>query len=60
MNITKVVDARFDTANYELDRRLSKGKKKKSNCINERLIMWKNNDRVCHTDTKNIYLFNRR
>ena len=29
MNITKVVDARFDTANYELDRRLSKGKKKK-------------------------------
>lgn len=28
MNITKEVDARFDTTNYELDRRLSKGKKK--------------------------------
>ena len=27
MNITKVVDARFDTTNYELDRRLCKGKK---------------------------------
>ena len=29
MNITKVVDARFDTTNYELDRRLCKGKKNK-------------------------------
>ena len=28
MNITKEVDARFDTTNYELDRRLSEGKKK--------------------------------
>ena len=28
MNITKEVDARFDTTNYELDRRLSKGKEK--------------------------------
>ena len=28
MNIIKEVDARFDTTNYELDRRLSKGKKK--------------------------------
>ena len=27
MNIIKEVDARFDTTNYELDRRLSKGKK---------------------------------
>ena len=28
MNIIKEVDARFDTTNYELDRRLSKGEKK--------------------------------
>ena len=28
--------------------------------INERWIRWKNNDRLCHIDTKNTELFNRR
>ena len=32
----KDVEARFETLNYELDGLLPKGKKRKSNCFNER------------------------
>ena len=35
-DISKDVEAIFDTSNYELDRPLPKGKNKKSNWINER------------------------
>ena len=35
-DISKDVEAIFDTSNYELDRPLLKGKNKKSNWINER------------------------
>ena len=38
---------KFDTSNYKLDRPLPKGKIQKSNWINERLIRWKNYDKVC-------------
>ena len=42
----KDVEARFDTSNYELDGLLPKGKKRKSNCFNERWIRWKNNEKI--------------
>ena len=35
-NITEDVETRFNTSNFELDRPLPKGKKQKSNWINER------------------------
>ena len=35
-DITKDVETRFNTSNYELDRPLPKGKKLKSNWINKR------------------------
>ena len=35
---TEDVEIKFETLNYELDRRLPKGKNKKSNWINERLL----------------------
>ena len=35
-DITKDVETRFNTSNYELDRPLPKGKKIKSNWINKR------------------------
>ena len=34
---------------------LKKNEKKWKSCsINERLVQWKNNDRVCHIEIKNI------
>ena len=36
IDIEKYVETRFDTLNYELDRPLSKGKNKESNCLDER------------------------
>ena len=44
----------FDTLNYELDRPLPKGKKIKSNWIKERLIRWKNYDKICWVKSKNL------
>ena len=38
IDISKVVETRFDTSNYELYRSLPKWKKLKSNWINERWI----------------------
>ena len=35
-DIAEDVETRFDTSNYEIDRRLSMGKNKKSGWINER------------------------
>ena len=35
-DIAEDVETRFDTSNYEVDKPLPKGKKKKSNWINER------------------------
>ena len=37
-NITKDVETRFDTSNFELDRLLPKEKKLKSNRINEKWV----------------------
>ena len=44
----------FDTLNYELDRPLPKGKKIKSNWIKERLIRWKNYDKICWIKSKSL------
>ena len=41
------VEKRIDTSNYGLHRPLLKGKNKKSCGINERLIRWKNDERIC-------------
>ena len=46
---------KFDTLNYELETPLPEEK----NWINERWIQWKNNDRICCIETKNIQQFNR-
>ena len=46
-DIAEDVEIKFDTSNYKLDRPLPKGKIQKSNWINERLIRWKNYDKVC-------------
>ena len=44
--IVEDVETRFDTSNYELDRPLPKGKKEKSNWINDRWIRWKNHEMI--------------
>ena len=54
VDISKVVETRFNTSEYELKRPLLTGKNKKSYLINERLIGWENNGRVCCNETKSI------
>ena len=51
-DISKDVKTRFDTSNYELHGPLPKGKKQKSNQINETLIRWENNNKICCIKTK--------
>ena len=56
-DIAEDVETRFDTSNYELEcnsigRTLPKGKKQKSNWINERWIRWKNHNKICWTKSK--------
>ena len=46
-DIAEAVETRFDTSNSELARSLPKGKKSKSNYINERKIRRKNHDKIC-------------
>ena len=48
-DVVNDVEKRFDTSNYELNRPLPIGKSKKSDWINDRLIRWKNYDRMCTT-----------
>ena len=55
-DIAKVVDSRYDTSNYKLNRLLPKGKK---NWINERWFKWENDERVCCIERKIIFLSNR-
>ena len=47
-------ETRFDALNYELDRPLPKGKNKKTNWINERLVRWKSHDKLCWIKIKNL------
>ena len=51
VDIAKLVETRFDTSNYELEKPLPKGK---SHWINEKRIKWENNERVCSIKNKNI------
>ena len=51
-DIAEDVETRFDPSKYELEwnsiiRPLPKGKKLKSNWINEKWIRWKNHDKIC-------------
>ena len=41
-----IAETRIGNSNYELDRRMPKGKKK-DNWINEKGIRWKNYDKIC-------------
>ena len=50
--IPKDFEIRFNTLNYELERPLHIVKK--SYWINKRWIRWKNNERNCGIETKNI------
>ena len=54
LDIARDIDTRCDTSCYETDRPLPKGKMQKSCWINERCIRWKNNDRVCCIEAKNV------
>ena len=53
------VEAKIDTSNYEIDRPLPNKKIKKSNWINERWVRWKNHEKICWIESKNIKLLNR-
>ena len=59
-DIAEDVETRFDTSNYELDRALSKGKNKEVTELWQGEFAKKNqNQKVCWTKSKNLYLFNR-
>ena len=53
-DISKDVEARFDTTSYKLDRKLPK-----KNSFIERQIRWKNSKRICCSGSQNTQLFNR-
>ena len=54
-------ETRFDTANYELDTLLPKGKKtKKVIDLKKDWLGWKNQERICWIKNKNLWLLNRR
>ena len=55
--LQKMLKARFDTSNYELEWPLSKWKK--SNWINERWIKLKNRDTIYWIKSKNLLLLKR-
>ena len=46
-DITKDIETRFDTSNYELHKPLDKEKPLKNNWINERWVSWKNYINIC-------------
>ena len=56
VGFAKDVEARFDTANYELERPLPKVKNQKCYSINEGWIRWENNNRVYGIEAK-IYSY---
>ena len=45
---------RFDFLNYEIDIPLPKGKNKKNNWNNEKLIRWTNHEKICLIKSKSI------
>ena len=58
-DIAKDVETRFDTSNYQLecnstDRVLPKIENMKSDWINERLINWKNYEKICCSKRKKL------
>ena len=58
-DVAKDFEARFDISNYEIGRPSLKEEKIKGNWINERLIRWRNHERICCIKGKDIQLFKR-
>ena len=53
-DIADDVETRFDTSNYELDRPLPKGKNKNVIGLMRGWIRWKNYDKICWSQSKNL------
>ena len=47
-DIADDVEKWFDTSNYEVHRPPPKGKKQERNWKNERIIRWKDYDKICY------------
>ena len=58
-DIAEHVETWFDTSYYKLDKPFPKGKKWKSNWIDEKYIRSKNHDKICWIKSKNLQILNR-
>ena len=57
--ILKVIETRFDTSNYELDKQFPAGKNKNVLGLNEDEVGRKIYEKICWIKSKNLQLLNR-